>query len=75
MARIWLGAFWDYHPLGGEGLDRAIPATMLVPIVLLVAATIWIGVNAAPFVDFALAISAEVLDPSDYVATVLGGGK
>jgi hypothetical protein len=32
-------------------------------------------VNAAPFVDFALAISAEVLDPSDYVATVLGGGE
>jgi multicomponent Na+:H+ antiporter subunit D len=75
MARIWLGAFWDYHPLGGEGLDRAIPVPMLLPILLLVAATIWIGVNAAPFVDFALAISAEVLDPSEYVAAVLGGGE
>ncbi len=75
MARIWLEAFWADHPMGREGLDRAVPASMLLPIVLLVAVTVWIGVAAGPFVDYALAISVEVMNPSDYVATVLGGGE
>lgn len=73
MSRIWLASFWSSHPTGDAGLDRPLPAAMLVPVLALAGTTVLIGVWAGPFIGFAQAISAQILDPAAYIDAVLGG--
>ena len=73
MTKIWNGAFWK--PLA-EGLAPA-PARggvvlMASPVVVLAALTLVIGLWAEPFVVFATEAAAALLDPTAYVAAVLG---
>ncbi|MGJ8602609.1 MAG: Na+/H+ antiporter subunit D [Marivita sp.] len=76
MTKIWAQAFWEPHPDGIEpklsslsGRDRA---ALLIPIAGLAALTVMIGVMPEPFVQFAQDSAAQLLDPSAYIAAVLG---
>jgi len=76
MTKIWAQAFWEPHPeavtpklFSLSGRDRA---ALLLPIAGLALLTIIIGVMPEPFVRFAQDSAAQLLDPSAYIAAVLG---
>jgi multicomponent Na+:H+ antiporter subunit D len=73
MARVWSEAFWDPHPDGAQAIRAPLPVAMWAPLCLLTALVVVVGLFAGPFVDFALAVAAEVTDPAPYIAAVLGG--
>lgn len=80
MLKIWNEAFWKAAPaesaaatagfLANAGMRR----TMLMPIVLLAAVTLAIGLMAEPFVAFSLRAGEQLLDKSAYMEAVLGTG-
>jgi multicomponent Na+:H+ antiporter subunit D len=76
MTKIWGEAFWKPHPEGIEPKVAALPRgdlwALVLPIAGLAALTVFIGLNPEPFVQFAERSAAQLLDPADYVATVLG---
>ena len=76
MTKIWAQAFWEPHPEGREPRLSNLPAgqrwAMLAPIMALAALTVFIGLFPEPFVAFAERAAAQLLDPADYVQTVLG---
>jgi len=76
MTKIWGMAFWKPHPDGIDPTPDRAPArvtrAMLVPIVSLATMTIVIGFYPEPFVQFAETAANQLLNPSDYVNTVLG---
>jgi len=81
MTKIWAEAFWKPHPEGTAPrlatLPRGDRIALLAPIVALATLTCVIGLAPEPFVRFAERAAAQLMDPSDYIATVLvpqGGG-
>ncbi|MEM0962959.1 MAG: Na+/H+ antiporter subunit D [Bacteroidota bacterium] len=75
MTKIWNGAFWtpladglSMRSASGRGM-----ALMVSPVAVLCMLTLTIGLWAEPFLVFAEAAAASLLDPTDYVAAVLGG--
>lgn len=77
MTKIWAEAFWKAHPDQRQPALAAIPARtrwlLLSPIIALAAMTVLIGLFPEPFVAFATTGAEQLLDPSAYIATVLGG--
>ena len=73
MARIWSEVFWDAHPDGDEAITGRLPTAMLVPLARADRARRRTSAsNAAPFIDAALAVGEQIVDPAAYVAAVLG---
>ena len=76
MTKIWGQAFWKPHPGGHVPSLSSLTAgerfTLLAPIAMLATMTVVIGLFPAPFVMVAERAAAELLDPSAYVAAVLG---
>ncbi len=72
MGRIWAAMFWAAHPDGIEPAKARVPATMLAPLVALTALIIYIGIGAGGFIEIATGIGAAMLDPTEYLAAVLG---
>jgi len=77
MTKIWAEAFWKAHPEGTEPtlsrLDATARAQLLIPVAALAALTLVIGFFPDPFITFAETAAAQLLDPDDYIAAVLGG--
>ncbi len=78
MTKIWAEAFWKPHPEGVdpvlEAIDPARRWAFLLPIAALAMLTLVIGFFPQTFVAFAEMAAAQLLDPSDYMAAVLGEG-
>ena len=76
MTKIWGAAFWPDHPDGIQPRLSDIPVghrlALMLPIAALAAMTCVIGVFPEPFVQFAETAAGQLLDPSDYIETVLG---
>jgi multicomponent Na+:H+ antiporter subunit D len=76
MTKIWGMAFWKPHPDGIDPTPDRAPArvtlAMMIPIIGLASMTIVIGFFPEPFVQFAQTAAEQLLDPRDYVTTVLG---
>jgi multicomponent Na+:H+ antiporter subunit D len=76
MTKIWGMAFWKPHPDGIDPTPDRAPAyvtrAMMIPIISLASMTIIIGFYPEPFVQFARTAAEQLLDPTDYVTTVLG---
>jgi multicomponent Na+:H+ antiporter subunit D len=74
MTKIWAEAFWKNHPDGVEPRLSTLPHkwAQLLPIGGLAVLTIIIGMNPEPFVQFAERSAAQLLDPTEYITTVLG---
>ncbi|MCV6597822.1 MAG: Na+/H+ antiporter subunit D [Mangrovicoccus sp.] len=75
MTKIWAEAFWKEHP------DEITPeppmdGTALWPryaaVIFLALLTVAIGLVPQPFLELAETASAQLLDPSAYIAAVLG---
>ena len=76
MTKIWAQAFWEPHPDGVEPnlakLSIFERKALLTPIAGLAILTVIIGVMPEPFVQFAQASAAQLLDPTAYITAVLG---
>jgi multicomponent Na+:H+ antiporter subunit D len=74
MTKIWAEAFWKPHPDGIAPELSTLPrkAAQIIPVAGLAGLTIIIGLNPEPFVTFAERAAAQLLDPTDYIRTVLG---
>lgn len=76
MTKIWAQAFWEAHPDGIDpkltSLSNRDRAAMLFPIAGLAVLTVIIGTMPEPFVQFAEASAAQLLDPTAYITAVLG---
>ena len=70
MSKIWMEAFWK-DPPHVRAVPRKVPAVLIVPIVMLGAVTMTIGLFAQPFVSFAESAAAVLVDPAPYIAAVL----
>ena len=77
MTKIWAEAFWKPHPDGTDPVLSDIAPeprrAMLLSIAALAGLTLVIGFFPQPFVTFAETAAAQLLDPSAYMAAVLGG--
>ncbi len=74
MSKIWSEAFWKM-PRTGRPRPRPFDGRLLLPIGLLGAVTLTIGLFAEPLVQFARAAGADLADPARYVALVLSRGE
>ncbi|WP_282028938.1 Na+/H+ antiporter subunit D [Paracoccus marcusii] len=76
MTKIWASAFWPAHPDGVKPRLSDLPMgdrmALMLPIVALAALTCIIGLFPESFVLFAERAATQLLDPTDYVTTVLG---
>ncbi len=74
MTKIWLEAFWKPHPAGTavEPMTRREQVFLLGPIIGLAAITVVIGLFAEPFYAVSVEAAGQLVDPSAYVAAVLG---
>lgn len=77
MTKIWGEAFWKAHPRSRQPVFAQIPARarllLLLPVIALAAMTVVIGLVPDPFVQFATISAEQLIEPSNYVATVLQG--
>ncbi len=73
MARLWDEGFWKP---AAPGADKAAPvAAMVAPIAMLSVLTLGITFGAQPLFELAMRASSQLLDPSEYIRAVLGGGR
>jgi multicomponent Na+:H+ antiporter subunit D len=70
MSKIWMEAFWK-KPVRVRATPRAVPVAFLIPIALLGAVTLGIGLFADPFIEYARFATAALVDPAQYIAEVL----
>ncbi len=78
MTKIWLNAFWKARPEESGPPPPVAPRRrwlLLAPIAALAAITVAIGLYAGPLYTLAERAAAELMDPSLYVAAVLGRGS
>jgi multicomponent Na+:H+ antiporter subunit D len=76
MAKIWQEAFWKAQP-EGSATEAIRPGrwslrTMQLPIAMLALITISIGLAGEPMFELAQEAANQLLDPSGYIAAVLG---
>jgi multicomponent Na+:H+ antiporter subunit D len=73
MLKLWREAFWKPAPpdAPSSAEEPAWPAAIL-PIGMLAAVTIFIGLLAGPLFDLALRSSAQLMNPANYTQAVLG---
>ncbi|MCI5135629.1 MAG: Na+/H+ antiporter subunit D [Candidatus Electrothrix sp. AW2] len=79
MTKIWAEVFWKDQP-GKETPAQAISfiphqagVSMLLPVGVLAAILVVIGLLAEPLVNLSLLVAGQLLNPADYIETVLGG--
>ncbi|WP_265500787.1 Na+/H+ antiporter subunit D [Paracoccus beibuensis] len=76
MTKIWGAAFWPAHPDGIKPRLSDLPMgdrlALMLPIICLAALTCIIGLFPEPFVQFAERSATQLLDPTEYITTVLG---
>ncbi|WNY23856.1 Na(+)/H(+) antiporter subunit D [Methanimicrococcus hongohii] len=89
MFRTWIAIFWGENkgslteaelaapdvpiPDAGEHKKRKISFEIVLPIVALCAAVIILGVFPEPLYEISNIIATQILDPTEYITTVLGG--
>lgn len=79
MTKIWAEVFWKPHPEEISPklsmIDGRTRIAMLLPVFVLAALTVTIGLFPEPFVIFAERSAAQLLDPAVYVQAVLGAAQ
>ncbi|MDR9825557.1 Na+/H+ antiporter subunit D [Vibrio sp. FNV 38] len=76
MIKIWAEAFWKKLPEDAETLPPLADSErfcLYLPIILMAAITVTIGINAEWFVNLASMTADQILDPQQYIQAVLGG--
>lgn len=79
MTKIWVEVFWKEQP-GKETPAQAVSLmpyhaglSLLLPVGALAAILLVIGLLAEPLVNLSLLAAGQLLNPADYIQTVLGG--
>ncbi|WP_087026432.1 proton-conducting transporter membrane subunit [Thaumasiovibrio subtropicus] len=73
MTKIWNEAFWKAAPEEPtETLTHSERVLYIVPMVVLAALTVTIGLAAEPFYQVAVESAEQLLDPTPYIQAVLG---
>ena len=79
MTKIWAEVFWKDRP-GEEEPPKQISLmpyqaglTMLLPVGVLAAILLAMGLLAEPLVNLSLLAAEQLMNPADYIETVLGG--
>ena len=80
MMKIWAEAFWKNSPVYDEAdVEQAVEAIprrsyrlLILPLLLLVALTVLLGIAAEPFMKLAFEAAAQLRSPVLYVKSVLG---
>lgn len=82
MTKIWTEAFWKPSPTAQNptdtepgGLSRTSYGLLLIPVTVLAAITVLIGLSAGPLFDLSIQAAEQLVDPSQYLRAVLGGAK
>jgi len=71
MFKIFMTSFWGEVKFPDpEGKDKKV-GKLLIPILPLVALTIILGLAAEPFMQFSLELAEQLMDPSEYINSVL----
>ncbi len=70
MTKIWAQAFWK--PAPRFHVVKALPLTMLAPIVVLATLTLVLSLAAEPFLQLATQAAAQLMDATLYQQAVLG---
>ena len=81
MAKIWAAAFWGDSPqtadLGSEQPWKTFSLSekiaLYLPMILLGALTLAIGLLSQPFFELATKAAEQLLHPAGYIDAVLGG--
>jgi multicomponent Na+:H+ antiporter subunit D len=77
MTKLWNEAFWKPAPTdvgAGAAATASVPLTLLGPVLALATVTVAVGLGAGPVFDLASRAAAQLSDPSQYIAAVLGPG-
>jgi multicomponent Na+:H+ antiporter subunit D len=79
MTKIWAEVFWKDQPAAPPEILAALPGMtvgerwkLMLPIVLLAALTVTIGLAAEPVFQLALRAAEQLLDREAYIRTILG---
>lgn len=78
MIKIWAEVFWKPLPESNSNVDSnlsakpSILAFLYIPVVLLGACTLFIGLNGQPIYEIAEASAKQLLNPALYIEAVLG---
>lgn len=70
MARVWSAMFWSAHPDGDAARPGAAPWDMVLPVAVMTALIVGVGIAAAPFLEAAARMAGELMDPAAYIAAV-----
>jgi multicomponent Na+:H+ antiporter subunit D len=75
MSKIWNEAFWKPAPEDGETRIPARRAALAGPMAALATLTVLIGLAAEPMVGISMTAARQLMDPSEYIRAVMGGGE
>ncbi|MDV0445768.1 Na(+)/H(+) antiporter subunit D [Methanimicrococcus sp. At1] len=87
MFRTWIAIFWGENkgrlketdapdvpvPDGGHVKKHKISLEIALPIIALCAAVVLLGIYPEPLYEISNMIATQILDPTEYITTVLGG--
>ncbi|WP_138420868.1 Na+/H+ antiporter subunit D [Aquibacillus sediminis] len=71
MMKIFMYAFWGEQKIPTEKVDKKETMGLLKPIIPLVILTIALGLSAEPIFQFSLGVADQIMDPSNYIDSVL----
>lgn len=71
MMKIFMTSFWGEVKMPDPQAKDKKVGSLLIPILPLVALTILLGVAAEPFMQFSLELAEQLMDPSEYINSVL----
>jgi len=76
MARVWQEVFWKQAPEveHNEQAPGPVDLRMAVPLCLLAAPMLLLGLFPEPFYQVAFEAARQLMDPTGYIEAVLGGG-
>ena len=77
MTKIWNEAFWKPRPVSADESGpppASVPASLFGPVLALAAVTVAVGLGAGPVFELASRAAAQLSDPAQYIAAVLGPG-
>jgi multicomponent Na+:H+ antiporter subunit D len=73
MVKIWNEGFWKKQPEGTDEVPKQeVPFSMYLPVILLAAGTIVLGLFAEPFIKIGIDAAEQLINPENYINTVLG---
>ncbi len=72
MVKIWNEGFWKKQPDDAGETKKVVPFSMYLPVLVLAAGTIVLGIFAEPFINIGIDAAEQLINPEIYINTVLG---